>query len=107
MIHAILIWLSLFSPIHKEKITEEFSVSVYPNPSKGLFQVEVRGATKEMNLRLYNMTGQLISEHKLNNIPSATTYSLGSEQMHEGIYNLIVMCNDGQQMVKRILIIND
>lgn len=97
----------MFSPIHKEKIVEELSVSIYPNPSEGRFQVEVRGATSEMILRLYNMKGEVFSEHKLSKIPTYTTFSLGNENMSPGIYSLTVLCDDGQQMVKRILIFKE
>lgn len=107
MIYSILIWLSMFSPIHKEKEVEALSVSIYPNPSAGRFQVEVRGATNQMILRLYNMKGEIFSEHKLSKIPTFTTFSLGNENMNPGIYSLIVLCEDGQQIVKRILIINE
>lgn len=107
MIYSILIWFSVFSPPDKDKIVADFSVAVYPNPTTGIFQVEIRGATKEVELRLYNMSGNLSIEHHLSKMPVYTTLSLGSDNLEHGIYSLVILLSDGQQMVKRILVIDD
>lgn len=107
MIYSILIWLSAFSPIHEGNLVGNLTVSIYPNPSEGRFQVEVRGATNEIILRLYNMKGEIFEEHRLEKIPVYTTLSLGNDNLENGIYSLVVTCSNGQQRVERILIYRD
>ena len=43
-------------------------ILIYPNPSQGHFTIRFEKAEKEINIRLINAKGQLLSEKKINNV---------------------------------------
>ncbi len=81
-----------------------FSVSVYPNPCKGEFNIELWNATKLIKIRLYNMLGELIFEKNLEDLPQNTTVMAGSSLLDNGAYTLLVLSDEGDQRLIRIVV---
>ena len=77
--------------VHSE-VLKDFSVNIYPNPTKGDLTVEIHNLPegKTANLRLYNMSGSLILQRT--NIRS-TEYLNISNQL-DGIYIMRITAGD-------------
>ncbi len=83
------------------KVSNDFKVIAYPNPSFDLFNIEVNssgeGVTTEV--QVYDMTGRLVENRKA----KSATIQVGSD-LSSGVYNVIV--NQGNQ-VKTIRVIKN
>jgi hypothetical protein len=71
-------------------------ISVYPNPSSGLFQMLVK---KEMMLNVFSIDGRLIQSQRVT--PGSQTLNL--ENQSSGIYILQMNTADGQYRMKLII----
>jgi len=70
-----------FGVMEPNKIEEEVSnINIYPNPSNGLFNINLPNA--DNNIEIYNINGQLILSQKTSN--SNTTVDLSSQA--KGVY---------------------
>ena len=73
-----------FSAAGFEEKTESLSgVKVYPNPSNGLLTIETQDAVKGLNIKIINLTGQVVYQ-KGNIIGSKTSVDLSNQA--SGIY---------------------
>ena len=74
-----------------------FNVKVYPNPSMGIFNVEVQSTEKEsVSIRVVDMQGRLVNSMKAN--PN-TNMKIGWE-LRPGIYFLEVTQGDNKKYIK-------
>lgn len=71
-------------------------VGIYPNPTTNLVKIVFTQAS--FDLRIYDSSGKVISEHKLN---SGQQISLA--QMQSGVYFFDLRSNDGEHVVKRVV----
>ncbi|MBP6512631.1 MAG: choice-of-anchor J domain-containing protein [Bacteroidia bacterium] len=70
-------------------------LSVYPNPSTGIFQMQVK---KDIQVSIYTMDGRMIQNHRLN--PGSQLLNLENES--SGIYMMQINTADGQYRMKLI-----
>lgn len=74
------------------------SVTVYPNPGPGVFQIDMQKASGTVNLRVYNLQGQLILEK---NAPSADeVQAIDLTEAPAGIYTVSIKAGTFHQEVK-------
>ncbi len=79
--------------------------STYPNPSDGIFQVELQGfTTKQLSLEVYDLLGKQIYQKSLTPQLSHQE-NINLSQYPTGIY--ILKLNDGKRIWKKQLIINN
>lgn len=81
----------------------DYSIRVYPNPTKGDFTIELKGVKKSLNLQLVNASGQIISTQQLSGLNGSTfttIYSLNSQQ--PGVYFMKLLNDDFVRVVKVI-----
>jgi hypothetical protein len=71
-------------------------VGIYPNPTTNL--VKIVFTQVSFDLRIYDSSGKVISEHKLN---SGQQISLA--QMQSGVYFFDLRSNNGEHLVKRVV----
>jgi hypothetical protein len=76
----------------------ENSIYVYPNPSTGIFNIEMNSAVKN-NIEVYDMLGKKIKSVELNN-PRSTLDLTGSPK---GMYMLRII-SDGEIVNKKIIL---
>jgi len=84
------------------EITEEASVTVYPNPSEGIFTIkmeEVRGNMADGEIKVYNMMGELVFSSEL----QTTHYILDLRSKSKGIYFIKVIA-DGKVYSQKVVI---
>ena len=77
--------------VHSE-VLKDFSVKIYPNPTKGDLTVEIQNLPegKTANLRLYNMSGNLIIQKK--DVRGTEHLNIGNQS--SGIYILRISAGD-------------
>ncbi|TVZ55206.1 putative secreted protein (Por secretion system target) [Lutibacter sp. Hel_I_33_5] len=75
------------------------SVTTYPNPSNGIFEVRLSKAEDNTRLLLFDLTGKLI----LHKTISTKKASMGSNNLPSGVYILKVIYNDSISTKKLII----
>ncbi|MCD6367374.1 MAG: PKD domain-containing protein, partial [Bacteroidales bacterium] len=85
--------------VGEKLLNEGIDFEVYPNPNSGQFFVNFKQVSKEVNLRLVDMSGKVIFDKKINQLGEITISNL-----FDGLYGLILM-TDKQLYYKKIMII--
>ena len=80
-------------------------ISIYPNPTKGQFQIDVTGLeNKEYNLDIFNSVGKIVFTEKVTYDGTDTqTWKLDFSTYAKGIYHIRLISN-GDIKVKRIVV---
>jgi hypothetical protein len=79
------------------------SLTVYPNPTGGLIQIESNGALNaNLAVSLVDMTGRQILSKQMQVVPGKTTDWMDLSGLAPGIYSLTIE-NNGQRAVRRIV----
>jgi len=88
------------SPIQSESYVEQFDVKASPNPTNHSFSISVQSSNKTaiVNLRVINVTGQLIDVKQMSPIQ---TFKLG-EKYRPGIYLVEVVQENQRKVIKLI-----
>jgi len=82
-----------------------FSCTIFPNPNKGLFMVEIESATNEtIQLELFSVDGKSIARQQLSQQSGRQSIQFGKENLTKGVYNLQVRY--GSKTVNRKLVVN-
>lgn len=91
---------------HELLSTNEIEVSkdvdVYPNPSKGVFNVNLDSSFNDAQLKVYNVTGQLVYSKSVNNSRSSVVLDLS--HLQKGVYYLNITSDNAK--ANKELIIN-
>ena len=79
-----------------DEITVGMSVKLYPNPTKGQFQIDISGLNSStLDMCIVNMSGQIILCEKLNNVNSADfTKALDFSNYPKGVYFIRLTTKD-------------
>ncbi|MFL5764886.1 MAG: PKD domain-containing protein [Bacteroidia bacterium] len=81
-----------------------FSLSVYPNPNDGNFEIHFNVPVKANYIvELTNTLGQLIYKEELSDFSGKFTKKLSVTEYGKGVYNLMLM-NDKNEVVKKIIV---
>jgi hypothetical protein len=69
--------------------TDAYIVNVYPNPSSGLFSIELKGFNEEkLNVSVYNAQGQLVYQRAYEASSKHQNFKLDLREMAKGVYTL-------------------
>ena len=86
------------STLSVEEVTKEKSFTLFPNP----FQEELQIASKEQSItqvQLYDLTGKLIQEEKVNN---QILFTLKTNSLPRGTYLITIFTDKGKESYKVI-----
>jgi methionine-rich copper-binding protein CopC len=86
-------------------ISETFAdseISVYPNPTKGTFQVVVNEGKDFSKLKLFNNVGQLVHEQDIDRNTKVVEIT-PEEEWNAGIYSLEVS-GLGEKVTKKVVL---
>lgn len=75
-------------------------VSIFPNPSPGLFTVTFTGAGSISSVEVYNTTGQLVYSGK----PSTYLLQINLQGMAKGMYKVLLRSNKGSLTAKTVVV---
>lgn len=76
------------------------NVSIYPNPSNGIFNVNLNGITNQMNIEVYNVLGTLVQTLTFDN----NTGLMDLSNLNNGVYIVKIIANN-QTTTQKINII--
>ncbi len=76
-------------------------INVYPNPTQGSFNFEIKNDFKFGFVRIYNELAQQINETQLN---TSHLYGINLEGQPSGIYTLVFMLDNKTPIVKKIIV---
>ncbi len=78
-------------------------VEVYPNPSSGLFNINIYGMNKEMEMSIYDMQGRMVYHETLSGIHDGYNKEINLSNQSRGVYYIKLM-NEDEVFVKEIII---
>ncbi len=88
-------------PLNVKALNSNQSVSVFPNPSAGLFSYTLKdNAAKQAFVEVLDAQGKIVFSEQLNNFRSSYTGSIDLQKMPKGIYLLKVNLGDSIQVQK-------
>lgn len=82
---------------------EEAGVDVYPNPSKGNFNVKLPKAEGKVSVTLYNMFGKAIQQQTVNAASKISGVDFGSRKLTPGVY-VVKIVSQNSIVTKNIVI---
>jgi hypothetical protein len=83
-----------------EDLSTHNEISVYPNPSNGIFTVSSANNTGKLDVAVVNMLGQTV---KSENSKDPKSVVIDMSTFSKGVYYLKIQMNDGSKLVKVIL----
>jgi Secretion system C-terminal sorting domain len=93
-----------YSPVRAVRMGSMSAVSVYPNPAADYVNVTLSGdASVSANIRLVNLSGQVLLEKTVTNA-GGTTVPLTISAYPAGNYLIVITGSDGSKQVNKILI---
>jgi Secretion system C-terminal sorting domain len=83
----------------------EKMINVFPNPSSGIFQIEIKNILKPKTLFIYDSKGDLVEQLNLSSKLNAPSFSvqLNSNQK-DGLYFLLFELESGERILKKIML---
>ncbi len=79
-------------------------VRVYPNPVQDVLNIEVNASqASEMNIAVYNITGQMVMETSANISAGINTPSISVSSLNSGIYFVTVKANGFENTMKFVV----
>lgn len=83
-----------------------YDISIYPNPTSGHAIIKGKGFTdKEMVLVYYNTAGQKVKQQTLKTNNGTLEQNIDISSLPKGVYKLCILTNEGQEIVKSIILL--
>ncbi|RLD49370.1 MAG: hypothetical protein DRI94_11295, partial [Bacteroidetes bacterium] len=82
-------------------LAENSSVTLYPNPNKGMFYLTAGNITSEYNVIITNVTGQIIYTHKFF---GNTSKIINLSNQSSGIYFVKIIFADNSSITKKVVV---
>ena len=79
------------------------SISLIPNPTKGLFKILINGIEGNFNLQIIDLKGKIISNEKLTGVKSGYIKEFDVSYFAKGIYYIKLMNNDIIKLEKLVI----
>jgi hypothetical protein len=79
------------------------SISIYPNPTKGLFQLQLEGYNGKTRVVIIDMSGRTVFDRTINITQSSGQLGIDLSSNARGLYNIRVSSQDGVQVSKIVL----
>src|SRR5690606_339389 len=87
-----------------EDINKADALSIYPNPSNGVFNIELDAKAGMVSYAVYNLEGKLISQNNVNHAGGKFSQKLNLSHLPTGTY--VIQVSNGAEKVSKKLIIN-
>jgi hypothetical protein len=76
------------------------NVSIYPNPSFGLFQIKINGLNQQMDVAIEDINGRIIQQMNKDFIQGDGSYSIDISKSVPGIYFVRLKSNGKDRVYK-------
>jgi len=87
-----------------KNVKTEMNVNIYPNPTNGLFNIQMLSSTESLHLSILNLQGQIVYEEQLSGVANGSIKKLDLRTLAAGMYQ--IKLNDGKTILNKKLIIN-
>ena len=84
-------------------IASSMNLNIYPNPTNGIFTIDINGINSNMDMQIYNIQGKIIRNEKLNNDNSTYTREIDLSTYPKGIYFVKLINTNFTKVAKVIL----
>ncbi|MBK7637394.1 MAG: T9SS type A sorting domain-containing protein [Saprospiraceae bacterium] len=84
---------------YPDKPTKTYTISIYPNPSKGLFYINIPDYKGPVIMKISDPLGKLIETHHL------MYFGLMSWRLSEGIFTIEISLSNNQIVKQNIIVI--
>lgn len=81
------------SPLSTQEVTQENSISVYPNPVSDNLNIRSAEVLKNAEIKIFNQAGQIIFQNKMNSLNE--TQKINVNNLPSGIYMIYIKSNKG------------
>jgi len=78
-------------------------ISVYPNPVHGLLMLSVKGTETKLQVRITDVSGHLVYDESLDNLPADYTRQIDVSRFAKGVY-MIRLTNDSRVFVAKFAV---
>jgi hypothetical protein len=94
-------WIKINKIVSPNGLTdnEETSFQVYPNPSTGVFTIELPSALQQAHVEIVNSVGANVYQTDMNAVTTIHTQALA-----KGVYFVKVKAADSKLMVKKVVV---
>jgi len=80
-------------------------ISVFPNPSSGIFQIEIKNILKPKIVFIYDLKGDLVDQQILSSKKNAHSFSVQlNANQKDGLYYLLLELESGERVLKKIIL---
>jgi hypothetical protein len=93
-------WVYVDSCVSNTNFENLSSFTIYPNPSKGLFNISSKN-NDEINIEIFNSLGDKVFD--LVKISSLSTVKIDLTNLNAGVY-LMKVISDGEYIYKKVVI---
>lgn len=88
----------------RQSIESDHSINVYPNPSSGMYTLELSDAASTITkVKVYNLNGMLVFSETMNSRESNQNVDISDNQ--SGVYYLEVVQSDGTAYYEKLILI--
>jgi len=82
-------------------LSDEYDILIYPNPSKGLFDLSVQGLPQPgFKISIYDINGKLVLDRKINNISFNHNETIDLTKEGKGIYQIVIRSGKAEYKTK-------
>ncbi len=96
-------FIGCFTGVEDDRAISGDALTVYPNPNNGIFTVELGQATGIANLDVVDLTGRIVANTPLNNLPAGSQVNVDLSGFDKGIY-LVQLQNGTSVKTARVIV---
>lgn len=87
-----------------ENVLNTNNVIISPNPTTGVFNVNMKGIDGKVTVQCYNIMGSLVASQTIDAIAVGSVASVDLSNMAKGVYQVKIQAADGGNIVKQIVL---
>ena len=88
--------------LSEEEIESYTSVEIFPNPSANIFNIEIEGFGKRVNIVVLDATGRQVSNESITSNDYLIKTQINLEGMESGIY-FVKIGNEEKHQIKKLI----
>lgn len=92
------------STLGVDDVNKADNLTIYPNPSTGVFTIELNSNAKNISYSVYSLEGKLISQNNVNHNGGKFSQKLNLSHLPSGTY--LVQVNNGSEKISKKLIVS-
>jgi hypothetical protein len=87
-----------------ENVINTNNIIISPNPTTGLFNVNMKGINGKVTVQCYNVMGSLVATQSIDASAVGSVATIDLSNMAKGVYQVKIQAADGSNIVKQIVL---